>query len=810
MIKDENNMIDIIPNPISREINNKLFLWLNKKDLLVIFTNIVVGAIIWLPLLFFQHLLASLIVALISIFLGFFLTAPFTIKPYEFIYQLFGHNLVKDGKVSKIKCDGDLFIKKIKDQNWYIKIIKVSGIDTDLIDSNTQSSLYNNLSVFFEMQNKNDKYFDLIKIESHDKYGTPNYSSNNKFINQFMKNNSNICNELTNEDDRLQSKIFVLIRSRTKNNFEFYVNQLTQIAKRSRLEFQQPTDDEIDEIKFQIWNENCYLKQFNSYIKKVYLDSKKVEFIKYLGISKFPNNVNREWIGSLCNIKNTSFVLKMDVLDELKSQKFLDKAISNVKQELNKNKSSANQREIDILNYEILMENSKKIAKNGSRFLSSQFILVVKGKTKDELLSNVKKIKIQLKSSGVLLNELFKKQFEVMYSIDDQSKHIDKLISYDILSSTMGFGFPYFPLTKFDNNAFILGVDESNQAIAIDFTKRIKNEENSNIILQGMAGGGKTTTAKEIMMSQIASNEFNIYVIDPENEYSNMVQKAGGEIVDLGNPNYFINPFHFINSNTETLENQLENNSIFFNFILEEFWNVSSKTHILNACKKLYLKNKNEFTFTDLYNELIKNKNLDKNVLNVIELYTKNGVYGSLWDKKTNIKLDNSLIAFNFQEITNSYSTSYKETKMFLLLKFLEHKVIENRKLNNKLVSIFIDEGHLFTSSKMKDVLNFIFNWYKRIRKYKGMLCFITQNINDLLGNKENVHLTSAIVNNSHYWIFLKLTANEVDQLDNLLINLGGLSDYEKEYLITAERGQSILFIENLRTRMQVIKKVDF
>lgn len=72
MIKDENNMIDIIPNPISREINNKLFLWLNKKDLIVVFTNIVVGAIIWLPLLFFQYLLASLIVALVSVFLGFF------------------------------------------------------------------------------------------------------------------------------------------------------------------------------------------------------------------------------------------------------------------------------------------------------------------------------------------------------------------------------------------------------------------------------------------------------------------------------------------------------------------------------------------------------------------------------------------------------------------------------------------------------------------------------------------------------------------------------------------------------------------
>lgn len=810
---------NVIPNPLSRDGGEKIFLWMNTKDLIVFFISMFLFGCIWMPLLFTGYSIISIIILIISLLVSTLLVYPFrngTYRIYRSISRDIKHTTIKSAVTSNSTIeDNNIIQKKTLIGTEYIKVFKVTGIDTNLIDEYTRDHLYNNLANLFETidssVNKN-KYFDLIKIEDNTIYKSPNFDTKNAFINKYIQKNAQICDELSYNDDKKQKKLLLVVRTKKKIELSSYCNLLIKILKGSRLQVDDATNKEIDYLINNVWMENSLLTTSNKHLLFKNKKSNKQTYRKILSVSVLPKIVGREWIESLADINNTTFVVKMNLFDDIKSRNLLDKAVSSAKSETFKNKISAQQREEDLINYEILSELSTNLAKSKHKFLLNKFFFIIQEENKKDLELKSKSIMFELKQKGCIIDSLYNRQLEAFNEIVHNDNSLNKQIGCEIPSTTLGFGFPYFTLTKIDEEASVLGVDERNQAIAIDWTKRLQQEKNSNMILQGSTGGGKTTTAKEIIMSQAISDKFNIYVIDPENEYSYLINQCGGEVVDLNNPDNFINPFHIPiekNIDIETqIDTQLENNSIFFKFILEEFWNVSTKTSILNVCKKLYKEKNWEFTFSDLYQELSKIKRLDENVLNVIELYTKNGVYGHLWDKKTNIKLKSNYISFNFQEITSSYSTSYKETKMFLLLKFLEQKIISNREINNRLVSIFIDEGHLFTSKKMSDVLSFVFNWYKRIRKYKGMITFITQNINDLLGNKELIHLTSAIVNNSYYWMFLKLSANEVAQLDILLSDLGGLSDYEKEYLITAESGQAILFIENLRTRLNVLKKI--
>lgn len=813
----KNTNFESIPKPLNRDNINKVILWLTKKDLFVAIGSILISGFIWLPLFLVGYKLISLIVLFLSLLFTGLLIFPFldkTTRIYKIVWRSIRNASVKKVFIGVSKKDNDLIVKKQNNKNKeivnYIKIFKLAGVDTELLDEITQMSLYNNLANFFENQNENN-FFDLIKIEQNTIYGNPKIQSNNPVISKFIDENNEICKEFSQNNTKKAKKLILVVYSNKESNLDSYINQLNQILKISRINMIKASDDEINYVREKIWNENSYLENNSRFLSKTSNNSSKdKEFVKILAINSLPKVVGREWLYSLFNIDDIDVVIKSSVYDERESKKLLDRAIAAARDETRKNKSSAAQMEEDLLNYHILSDIAESVAKTNAKFLSNHILIIIRADSKKELLIKSKDLSFELKQIGCFADTFINNQLEANQSINFKNKNIDKDISYEILSLTMGFGFPFYPYAQNDQNSFVLGTDENKNLVAIDWSKNLESEQNSNIILQGMSGGGKTTTAKEIMMSQIASKKFKTFIIDPENEYSKLIKDSGGEIIDLGSKNHFINPFHFMETEGFTLDQQLNNNEIFLKIILEESWNVKFKTILMQSCGDLYLKNNNEFTFSDLYKYIKEKYPEAKDLHDLIQLYTKKGTLGKFWDKKTNIEINNDVICFNFLEITNAYSSSYKHAKTFLLLKFLENKVIENRtSKDNKLVSIFIDEGHLFTSEKMYETLLFIFNWFKRIRKYKGMICFITQNINDLLGNKQLNHLTTAIVNNSFYWLILKMTSNEIRQLDNLLTDLGGLSDAEKEYLVRATAGQSILFTENTRSKIQIFKKIN-
>ena len=64
---------------------------------------------------------------------------------------------------------------------------------------------------------------------------------------------------------------------------------------------------------------------------------------------------------------------------------------------------------------------------------------------------------------------------------------------------------------------------------------------------------------------------------------------------------------------------------------------------------------------------------------------------------------------------------------------------------------IAIDEGYALIDENNPIGLDFIFMWYKRIRKYNGTIMFLTQNLSDILGNQAIVSKTTAIINKAQY-----------------------------------------------------------
>ncbi|WP_210371045.1 hypothetical protein, partial [Borreliella garinii] len=77
----------------------------------------------------------------------------------------------------------------------------------------------------------------------------------------------------------------------------------------------------------------------------------------------------------------------------------------------------------------------------------------------------------------------------------------------------------------------------------------------------------------------------------------------------------------------------------------------------------------------------------------------------------------------------------------------------------------------------------------KRIRKYNGSLIIITQNINDFSGNETIKKKFTVILNSAQYWLIGGLQPEDLNALNQMYQQSGGLSDAVKNYLSKANQG---------------------
>ena len=111
---------------------------------------------------------------------------------------------------------------------------------------------------------------------------------------------------------------------------------------------------------------------------------------------------------------------------------------------------------------------------------------------------------------------------------------------------------------------------------------------------------------------------------------------------------------------------------------------------------------------------------------------------------------------------------------MLTVLRFLEQQIINLREKNAALDRserlrpiVVIDEGYMYIDANNPCALDFIYQWYKRIRKYSGSMIFLTQNLADIVGNMEIIQKTSAIINNTQYSFIMTLQGKDVEVLQD-------------------------------------------
>jgi regulator of replication initiation timing len=148
-------------------------------------------------------------------------------------------------------------------------------------------------------------------------------------------------------------------------------------------------------------------------------------------------------------------------------------------------------------------------------------------------------------------------------------------------------------------------------------------------------------------------------------------------------------------------------------------------------------------------------------------------------DNQTNIDISRPFIVFDIKDLPDEVKPMY----MYIILDFITNRAKED--LERK--AIVVDEGwSLLNQEKSAEHLLWLI---KASRKFNTGMTFITQEVNDLLGSK----VGESILANTATKILLAQDSATINLLGDVL----HLNMKERNFLVTAKRGDGLLVLEN-------------
>ena len=310
---------------------------------------------------------------------------------------------------------------------------------------------------------------------------------------------------------------------------------------------------------------------------------------------------------------------------------------------------------------------------------------------------------------------------------------------------------------------------------------------NGNSFITGVSGSGKSMMAKQELASLLLSDKnADIIVIDPEREYSKLTEAFEGEtfVISATSKNNInaldVNRDYADGANPVTLKSE------FILSLCEQAMNgslTSKQKSIIDRCTSLVYR-KYMFdgctgeapTLQDFRKILLEQSEPEaKDIALSIELFTEGSL--NVFAKQSNVNTKSRFICYDIHEL----GKQLMPIGMLVVLDSILNRITENRAKGRK-TYIFIDEIYVLFRHEYSE--NFLFNMWKKVRKYNAYIVGITQNVEDLLIS----HTARTMLANSELVIMLNQAATDRDQLAELM----GISEQQTSYITNVEAGHGL------------------
>ena len=568
-------------------------------------------------------------------------------------------------------------------------------------------------------------------------------------------------------------------------------------------------------------------------------------------LTDYPLQVGNAWGAQFFLLDRTKIVMKFSPTPKMDAEKQIDRAIMEMEAKYNRSGKSSTQIELQT-HLETLRDLLVSLKNNNQQLFNVNTYVVAEDVAK-------KDVRAMLKQQGFKYSELFARQIDGFISSNISKRDAMKTSMRGIPTSTLAATFPFISNALQDPNGIYLGDNE--YPVFVDFFKRDRERVNSNMMVIGKSGSGKSYATKTLL-TNLAADNCKIFILDPENEYKDLTINLGGKFIDVGSSTHgIINPFHVISSLEASEDEEKEEEEFdeygrpiekkkvakklddsfpqhlqfleqFFRVILEGInadafevlnsliidmykeFNIDYKTNLAR------LKPEDYPTFDALYDLILRRIKTAKDEFSLrnlmtVETYIKKFASGgrnsALWNGPTSIETNENFVTFNFQSLVAGNNPTITNAQMLLVFRYLNNEIINNKDFNkkyrkNRKVIVAVDEAHIFINPKYPIALDFMAQMAKRIRKYGGMQIVITQNISDFVGTEEIRRQSTAVINACQYSLIFSLAPADINDLVQLYEKSGGINEEEQNSIVTAGVGQAFLITSpTARATVQII-----
>ncbi len=310
----------------------------------------------------------------------------------------------------------------------------------------------------------------------------------------------------------------------------------------------------------------------------------------------------------------------------------------------------------------------------------------------------------------------------------------------------------------------------------------------ANGLIFGQSGSGKSFITKGEIIPNLLDGSDDVIILDPENEYAVVAEKLGGIVIDLKTKtNIHINPCDMSMEYDEPEADPLTEKCDYLVGLVESIMGKGRECNsfevnvIHRAASRMYepyiaemdrrreegIKQNMDVdimpTLVDFYNCLLEDNSPEGNkVAMAIEPYCI-GNY-NIFAYRTNIDTSNRFVVYNLLYLPDKMN----EMAMKVCLASIWNKIVKNRENNtkngtDKAVWVYLDEFHLFFQTESS--AETIKAYFKRVRKYNGIMTGITQDADDLLRIPSGL----AMYRNSGFKLILKQEESARQSLKKLL-----------------------------------------
>ena len=409
-----------------------------------------------------------------------------------------------------------------------------------------------------------------------------------------------------------------------------------------------------------------------------------------------------------------------------------------------------------------VVELISELRRNKIPLLHLAVFIELRASTPDKLKELQSDIQMELTRSKITVDRLLLRQKEGFLSAlptgyNCFAAQYERVVPADSAANL----FPLNYSGKTDERGFYVGRDKYGTNILVDFDKRTADKTNSNALILGNSGQGKSYLLK-LLLCNLRESGKSIICLDPEHEYEDLCNNLGGTYIDMMSGEYMINPLEpkawsdgerggedmpetfrkvsklsqhisylkdffrsykdFTDAEIDTIEIMLM--KLYSRYGIDDSTDLDSLIdEDYPMMSDLYDLVEKEFMAFDDQKKHLYTEEMLQNVCLGLHSMCK-GAESKYFNGHTNIK-DSEFICFGVKGLMDT-NKHLKDTLLFNILSYMSEQLLGK---GNTVAAI--DELYLFLSNMT--AIEYIRNGMKRVRKKESSFILASQNIEDFL-----------------------------------------------------------------------------